>query len=194
MNSLDKNDIRRQAIARRQQLGDAGRRSEVICSRLIAEFPIQEDSYWLVYVSVRDEVKTTRILEEVLANGHQVVVPYCLTNQELGLFLLTDPQQLERGAFGILEPIATLRAEQTVAPEMLDTIVVPGVAFDRHGNRIGYGKGYFDRLLTNLRSDCLKIGLAFDCQIFPEIPADAHDRPVDHLITESQSIRCSAKT
>lgn len=194
MNSLSKNDIRRQAITRRQALGDDGQRSVAICSRVVNECPIHKDSHWLVYVSVRDEVKTTRLVEDVLAICGQVVVPYCLTDAELGLFLLSDLQQLERGAFGILEPIKTLREERIVSPEILDTVVMPGVAFDRRGNRIGYGKGYFDRLLERLPGDCRKIGLAFDCQIFPAIPTEAHDLPVDYLITESQSIRCSAET
>lgn len=187
----DKNDIRRQALARRQALDDGSQRSDVIHRRLLAEFPIREDTTWLIYVSLRNEVKTMGILEEVLQKKGQVVVPYCLSNNELGLFLLSDLQQLEQGSFGIREPIAALRAERTVSPDTLDIVVMPGVAFDRRGNRIGYGKGYFDRLLKKLRGDCTKVGLAFDCQIFAEIPIEEHDLPVDHLITETQSIRCS---
>lgn len=190
MDPSTKDIIRRQVIAKRRALVDDGQRSDAICHRLVAEFPVRQDVQWLVYVSVRDEVKTIRILEEVLATCGQVVVPYCLTDNELGLFLLSDLRQLERGAFGILEPIAALRAERTIAAETLDTVVMPGVAFDRRGNRIGYGKGYFDRLLKRLRPDCRKIGLAFDCQVLPEIPTEAHDLPVDYLITETQSIRC----
>lgn len=190
MAPLEKHAIRRQAIARRQALDDARQRSDVIHRRLLSEFSIREASSWLVYVSVRDEVSTTGILEEVLSTKGQVVVPYCLNNNELGLFLLTDMQQLETGAFGIKEPIAALRDQHTVSPETLDTVVMPGVAFDRRGNRIGYGKGYFDRLLEKLHGDCQKIGLAFDCQVFAEIPTETHDLPVDYLITETQSIRC----
>ncbi|QDU77710.1 putative 5-formyltetrahydrofolate cyclo-ligase [Bremerella volcania] len=190
MDSSEKNDIRRQAIARRQALNDGGQRSDAICRRLFEEFPFHEDSTWMVYVSVRNEVKTMGILREVLLRRGQVVVPYCLADNQLGLFLLTDLQELERGTFGISEPIAELRAERTISPETIDTLVMPGVAFDRRGNRIGYGKGYFDRLLHQLRSDCRKIALAFDCQIFADIPTEPNDLPVDHLITETQSIRC----
>ncbi|MBA2117254.1 5-formyltetrahydrofolate cyclo-ligase [Bremerella alba] len=193
MNPSDKNDIRREAIARRQALDDGSQRSEAIQHRLLTEFPIREGSNWLVYVSVRNEVKTMGILEEVLRVKGQVVVPYCLSNNELGLFLLTDLQQLEHGSFGIKEPLAALRSERSVPSETLDTVVMPGVAFDRRGNRIGYGKGYFDRLLKTLSGDCIKVGLAYDCQIYPKIPSEAHDLPVDHLITETQMIRCSAK-
>lgn len=193
MDPLEKNAIRRQAIARRQALDDDGQRSNAIHRRLLTEFPIRKDSNWLVYVSVRNEVRTTSILEELLLEKGHVVVPYCLTNNELGLFRLTDLQQLEQGAFGIKEPIPSLRDEHTVSPENLDTVVMPGVAFDRRGNRIGYGKGYFDRLLEKLSGECQKIGLAFDCQIFPKLPSEAHDIPVDHLVTETQSIRCSTE-
>lgn len=192
MDSSEKNAIRRQAIARRQALDDGRPRSDAIHRRLLKEFPIQEDSRWLVYVSVRNEVSTAGILEEVLSTMGQVVVPYCLSNNELGLFMLSDMQQLETGAFGIKEPIASLREQRAVSPEALDTVIMPGVAFDRRGNRIGYGKGYFDRLLEKLNGDCRKIGLAFDCQVFAEVPTETHDVPVDHLITETQSIQCTA--
>jgi len=193
MPTLDKNEIRRQAIARRQALDDGGNRSEAIQRRLLSEFPIPADATWLAYVNVRNEVETKGILEEVLRIQGSVVVPYCLSNNQLGLFMLSDWQQLEQGSFGIREPIAALRAERTVSPETLDAVVMPGVAFDRRGNRIGYGKGYFDRLLETLRSDCLKIGLAFDCQIFSALPTEPHDIPVDHLVTETQVISCAAE-
>ncbi|MEW4563428.1 5-formyltetrahydrofolate cyclo-ligase [Bremerella sp. JC770] len=188
-----KNEIRRLAIARRQALDDAEPRSEAIGRRLFEEFPIGKEANWLVYVSVRKEVQTMNILEYVLRERGQVVVPYCLADGQLGLFRLTELEQLETGAYGIREPIAALRAKRTASPESIDTIVMPGVAFDRRGNRIGYGKGYFDRLLPRLRDDCTKIGLAFDCQVFPEVPSEPHDVPVDHLITETQSFRCSAE-
>lgn len=194
MRSTDKNDIRRQTIARRQSLDDAGPRSEAITQRLLSEFSIHEGSNWLVYISVRNEVRTNDILQQLLMTSGQVVVPYCLSNHELGLFQLSDFSQLERGAFGIREPLTDLRAERTVSPETLDLVVMPGVAFDRRGNRIGYGKGYFDRLLEKLNADCTKVALAFDCQIVPEIPIEVHDVPVDYLVTETQFIRCSEES
>jgi len=193
MASIQKNEIRRLAIARRQALDDAGPRSDAIGHRLLAEFPLRKEANWLVYVSVRNEVKTQGILEQVLLERGEVVVPYCLAGGELGLFRLTDLEQLETGAYGIREPLDALRAERMASPESIDTIVMPGVAFDRRGNRIGYGKGYFDRLLPRLREDCTKIGLAFDCQVFPQVPSEEHDVPVDYLITETRSLRCSTE-
>ncbi len=190
MGSSDKNGIRREAIQRRKALDDCALRSDTISKRLLQEFPPNTGSTWLVYVSVRDEVRTFGILEKLLVQAGRVIVPYCLSDNTLGLFELTDMNQLERGSFGIREPIAALRADRAVSPDTIDTVIMPGVAFDRRGNRIGYGKGYFDRLLERLRGDCRIVGLAFDCQIFSNIPTEAHDLPVNHLVTETQLIHC----
>src|SRR5262249_27378287 len=118
-------------------------------------------------------------------HGKRIVVPYCVNN-ELELFLLRDMGELAVGMYKILEPRPDLRGQPgcTVRPEELDLIMVPGVAFDRTGARMGHGFGYYDRLLEHARRDAPLVALAFECQLFPEIPTAPHDIFMDKIITE----------
>jgi 5-formyltetrahydrofolate cyclo-ligase len=112
-------------------------------------------------------------------------VPYCV-DDELELFHLEDLDELEVGMYKILEPRCDLRDVETkrVAPDELDLIMVPGVAFDRYGGRTGHGKGYYDKLLQHARRDAPLVALAFECQLFDEIPTQSHDVYMDKVITE----------
>jgi len=93
---------------------------------------------------------------------------------------------LAPGAFGILEPTSG----QSVEASELDLVLVPARAFDRkNGNRLGRGKGYYDRLLERLSPRAFKCGIAFDCQILPTLPISPHDVPVDAVVTESGILR-----
>lgn len=141
------------------------------------------------YVDAGSEVRTRYSLPEALARGQRIVVPYCIveTNQ-LALFHLEDMSELAEGAHKILEPRDDLRTKpgKILAPEDLDMVMVPGVAFDPHGGRMGQGKGYYDRLLARVRKDAPLVALAFECQIFPEIPVAPHDVFMDLVQTENQ--------
>ncbi|HVK15693.1 MAG TPA: 5-formyltetrahydrofolate cyclo-ligase [Fimbriiglobus sp.] len=141
------------------------------------------------YVDAGSEVRTRHVLPEALDGGKRIVVPYCIveTNQ-LELFLLEDMAELAEGAHKILEPRDDLRSlpGKRVAPEELDLVMVPGVAFDPSGGRMGQGKGYYDRLLARVRPDAPLAALAFDCQVFPEIPVAAHDVYMDLVLTEQK--------
>jgi 5-formyltetrahydrofolate cyclo-ligase len=139
----------------------------------------------MFYVDVRSEVRTRHSLPDALRGGKRVVVPYCVNN-ELELFWLEDMDELNIGAYRILEPRPDLRGlpEKQVAPAELDLVMVPGVAFDRRGGRMGHGFGYYDKLLQHARDDAPLVALAFECQLFAEIPTQAHDIFMDRIITE----------
>jgi 5-formyltetrahydrofolate cyclo-ligase len=94
--------------------------------------------------------------------------------------------ELETGMYRILEPREELRVlpGKRVDVKSLDLIMVPGVAFDRRGGRTGHGKGYYDKLLEHARSDTPLVALAFECQMFPEIPVQEHDVFMDCVVTE----------
>ena len=143
------------------------------------------------YVDAGSEVRTRHTLPEALTHGKRVVVPWCVVEtNELELFLLEDMSELVEGAYKILEPKAELRelASKKVRPADLDLVMVPGTAFDMRGGRMGQGKGYYDRLLANARSDAPLVALAFDCQIFEEIPVAGHDVFMDAVLTELRTI------
>ena len=140
----------------------------------------------MYYVDVRDEVRTRHALPAALASGKRIVVPYCKEG-ELELFHLENMDELELGMYRILEPKVALRAVESkhLQPADLDLVMVPGVAFDRHGGRTGHGKGYYDKLLQHARADAPLVALAFECQLFEEIPAESHDIYMDKVVTEA---------
>jgi len=140
----------------------------------------------LLYVETRTEVRTLPGFTFALQTGKRIAVPFCHDN-ELELFRLEDPSELTAGAFGVLEPRPSLRrmADKLIEPAEIDLIQVPGVAFDRNCGRLGHGKGFYDRLLKRCRHDATFVGLAFDCQLFPEIPMAPFDVRMNAVVTES---------
>jgi 5-formyltetrahydrofolate cyclo-ligase len=125
-------------------------------------------------------------LATALAHGKTIVVPWCNDQGELELFRLESMDDLALGMYKILEPKPELRhlPERQVDVKSLDIVMVPGVAFTREGARMGHGKGYYDKLLEHARPDAPLVALAFECQLFPEIPTQAHDVFMDKIITE----------
>lgn len=150
----------------------------------------------LFYVDAGSEVRTRHTLPEALRGGKRIVVPWCVveTNQ-LELFHLEDVSELVEGAYKILEPKPELRelTRKKVTPEELDLVMVPGTAFDARGGRMGQGKGYYDRLLFRARTEAPLVALAFECQMFPEIPVAAHDVFMDLVLTETQDYHCRGR-
>ena len=124
-------------------------------------------------------------LPTALADGKQVVVPYCSAGQ-LELFRLQSMAELASGSYQILEPRPELRrqGQRQVGIDQIELIIVPGVAFDRDGSRLGHGLGYYDKLLSRARPETPRVALAFDCQIFPTLPTAPHDVPMHVIVTE----------
>jgi 5-formyltetrahydrofolate cyclo-ligase len=139
----------------------------------------------MFYVDVRDEVRTRHALPSAIQGDKRIVIPFCVEG-ELELFHLESMDELSVGMYKILEPRAELRdvAAKRLQPEDLDLIMVPGVAFDRQGGRTGHGKGYYDKLLQHARPECPLVALAFECQMFGEIPMQEHDIFMDKVVTE----------
>jgi 5-formyltetrahydrofolate cyclo-ligase len=141
----------------------------------------------LFYVSYGNEVYTHDMIKESISLGKTVVVPKSVTkNNALILSRLTDWNNLEVGAYNILEP--KQESIEQVDVESIDLIIVPGVVFDESGNRIGHGKGYYDRLLNDSRN-ILSIGLAFEFQIVENIKSEQHDEKIDIIITEDRIVK-----
>lgn len=132
----------------------------------------------LIYASLSDEVPTLRFLQCV---EKRLVLPCVISDTQLELRLYTGPEDLEvRGRYHIPEPLGE-RFDDYAA---IDLIIVPGMAFDKEGHRLGRGKGYYDRLLAHpdLRNK-KKIGLCFDFQCVDTVPWDMHDVVMDEVIT-----------
>ena len=187
---LLKGELRVQAHAQRCDQPDKEELSRAICERF-AGLPAYRDSQTVMcYVHVRDEVRTQRFLEALVGRDKRVVIPYCV-GDDLRLFLLEDMAELSTGCFGILEPDQRLRSLQHKHLEagQIDLVMVPGVAFDIQGGRLGHGRGYYDRLLAEARPDTPLVALAFECQLFPRIPMGPHDVYMDLVVTEKEVYR-----
>ena len=141
----------------------------------------------LSYVSYGNEVYTHDMIKESIEMGKTVIVPKSVTKDyTLILSRLTNWDDLEVGAYNILEP--KKESIEVVDIESIDLIIAPGVVFDIHRNRIGHGKGYYDRLLKNSRN-IPSVGLAFEFQIVENIKSEQHDEKIDIIITEDRIIK-----
>ncbi|QDT06334.1 5-formyltetrahydrofolate cyclo-ligase family protein [Rubripirellula lacrimiformis] len=183
-----KNEIRKAAHAARKDQADKDGLSKRITDRVMGLPEYQAAKCVMWYVDVRDEARTRHALPAAVAGDQQIVIPYCVDG-ELELFLLESMDELEVGMYKILEPRADLRevASKRVDVKDLDLILVPGVTFDAEGGRTGHGKGYYDKLLENARPETPLIALAFECQMFDQIPMHDHDIYMDQVITETQA-------
>ena len=173
-------------MAARKREPDKGGKSAIICGRVeeLAEF--QSARRVQFYIDVRSEVRTRPFLARALEAGMKVIVPYCV-DDHLELFHLRKMEELEPGCFGILEPRNDLRGRpaRRFDIENVDLILVPGVAFDRRGGRMGHGRGFYDRLLRRARPQTPLIALAFECQLVEAVPMEEHDLHVDKVVTEN---------
>jgi 5-formyltetrahydrofolate cyclo-ligase len=180
-----KKELRALARATRQDLPGKDALSRVICGKL-AELPQYAAARTLmIYVDFGSEVRTRPFFPIAWGDGKRLVVPYCVEDR-LELFELKNLAELLPGTLGILEPAAVWRerADRRVEVAELDLVAVPGLAFDRRGGRLGQGKGYYDRFLPRVRPDALRVALAFECQVLPEVPMLPQDVRVDKIITE----------
>jgi 5-formyltetrahydrofolate cyclo-ligase len=183
--STKKQEIRQAAHENRRNQQNKDEVSREIVARFMTLPEYAAASTIMFYIDVRDEVRTRHALPSAIEGDKRIVVPYCVDG-ELELFHLESMEELETGMYKILEPRQELRtvASKRLRPEDLDLVMVPGVAFDRRGGRTGHGKGYYDKLLEHARAETPLIALAFECQLFPEIPCEAHDIYMDKVVTE----------
>ena len=181
-----KHHLRAAAHLRRLHQPDGDRLSSAIFARLVGLSQYARARTVLCYVSFRSEVSTHAFFARMWADGKRVVVPYCQA-QHLELFCLTSFCDLAPGTLGIWEPKPELREQEQRRAKVqeLDLLVIPGLAFDRQGGRLGYGKGYFDRLLLGARADALLAAVAFECQLFATVPMQPYDVRVDAVVTET---------
>lgn len=143
----------------------------------------------MAYMSFRNEVATDVFIGNCIRDGKRVAIPKVQQIPALTLlpYEIKDTRHdVLKGFMGIPEPDASRL--QRVDPLEFDLVVIPGVAFDSVRSRIGYGAGYYDRFLTTLRPDCLKVGIAFEIQMLDKFSADTYDIPMDLVITENRII------
>lgn len=157
-------------------------KSEIIVQLVIA-LPIWQSAHAvLLYNALPDEVRTQKLIEAALHAGKQVFLPV-VEGERLQLRRYNDTTRVEpEPLFGIYEPVG--KNYPVCQYANIDLAVVPGMAFDSKGNRLGRGKGYYDKLLPKL--DVNTVGICFDFQYLDEIPTNSHDIPMDVVVTENK--------
>ena len=184
-----KERIRREIKQKREKLSKTIllKKSKQIKERLFDIDEFRDAQVVLFYVSYNNEVFTHDMIKETQVMGKQVVVPFSDTKNKTVIPVKLDSwDELKTGSYGILEPVREHLKKVTV--DIVDVIIVPGVAFDICGRRIGHGLGYYDKLLAE--TDKTSIGLAFEIQIVESIPVERHDVSIDMIVTEKRTIKC----
>ena len=152
--------------------------SAEICSKVLRSVSWQEAGTLLLYYPLADEVDVRPLIKEAFESGRRVLLPV-VRGEDLELHLYEGEDSLRKGAFGIMEPTGEPFAEESY--DEIQLALVPGMAFDRAGHRLGRGKGYYDRLLPKLTRTRLT-GICFPFQLLDEVPAELHDIPVEEVI------------
>ena len=178
---IEKKLLKETAIKRRNELAGKEEKSQIICEKLLLSNSFKQAKTIFVYLSCRSEVYTQKIVEECFASGKTVCVPVCKKDCQMDAVTIEDMSNLVYNNFGILEPIDKTKIADK---KTIDLCIAPGSVFDRSLNRIGYGKGFYDRFLqgTGIKT----IALAFDCQIEERIPFGEYDVKMDCIITEKE--------
>jgi 5-formyltetrahydrofolate cyclo-ligase len=178
----DKAAVRSLARQRRRALSteDRRRRSAAAAAQLLGMREVRAARSIGLYVALADEVDPAPAAAALLAEGARLLLPRVDAARSVIEFVeVDDLGSLRPGFRGVLEPVGVARH-----PPELDLLVVPGVAFDARGGRLGQGGGHYDRLLASLDQGTLLIGLAFACQVVEEVPREPHDRSVHAVVTE----------
>lgn len=179
---LTKKQIRSKILLKlRTQKEDArNRKSRLIENKLFRARAFRKAEIVMFYIAFDGEVNTQDMIKEARKLGKIIAVPICKRDRvTIKPCLLRTEAKLNKGLYGICEP-----AVKTNLPiEDLDLVIVPGIAFDKKGNRIGRGRGCYDRFLKKIPVGTNTIGLAFDFQILPVLPAQKHDFLVDRVIS-----------
>lgn len=187
--------IRQRIVTQREQLSAALREqhSAEIAQR-IAQMPEYRSSRTvLAYMNFGAEFESEFFVRQVLADSKTLLLPKVnAATRELELYRVEDMDaQLAPGAYDIREPIME-RCVRQDALEQVDFILLPGVAFGRDGARLGYGGGFYDKLLARMPHGAALIAGAFTMQVIADIPMEATDRKIDWLVTENETIRCAS--
>lgn len=187
-----KKQLRADLLARRRKLDKniIVTQSDNMAEVLYASPYYQQATIIMFFLSMPDEPQMMNMIEHAWRLGKTVCVPHM--REEFGMMdaaIIENKQGLVQGRFNLLVPDPTTL--QVVDPGMIDLIIVPAVSYDRKGNRLGMGAGYYDRFIPQApKAICM--GAVWSSQIIDSVPADEYDQPVQYLLTEDAIITCTA--
>ncbi len=174
--------VRRRMLSHRRELsGSQKKKADRAIRAAVLRLPLLQNARTVcTYLSLPEEVDTSLIVKKLFGMGKQVVVPKVM-EQNLMLYEIRSMNDVAPGAFSLLEPKVT---NPTIDASAVDLFIVPGIAFDRKGYRLGWGKGHYDRLLSGVHVSV--IGLSYSQQVVDKLPASSYDIPMTVVVTEKE--------
>lgn len=181
-----KTSIRNDILARRRQLSfeECLAQSLRIQNRLLSAPEFRTSASLALYSPILNEVFTENLFQQARKQRMSVAYPR-VRGEDLEFVLVSSRSALTPGAFGVMEP----NGHDLMAPKELDLVVVPGVAFDLSGYRLGYGKGFYDKALHDTAQRTVRVGVCYELQLVDVLPAERHDICMDLIVTENRILR-----
>lgn len=186
-----KKELRKEIIKKRDELDYTEKtiKDKKIIEKLKDTKEYKEAKGIFVYIGFGSEINTKILIEDALEDGKEVCVPKVI-KKDMVFIKINSLENLVTSSYGILEPVGD---KNNFNVDNLGLIIMPGLAFDKQGNRLGYGGGYYDKFLSNNKINVKKIALAYDFQILDKVPSEEHDIKVDSIITEEKEIEINNK-
>ena len=177
---MEKKEIRKQYKMLRNKMSEmeVKEKSDRICQNIISSNLFQQAERILAYAPLGNEVDIRPVIEEGWRQEKRIAFSQSIWGYNEIFLKSAVFSQLKEGTFHVMEPVETNPVDWKNA-----LVLVPGVAFDRQGNRMGYGKGYYDRFFEG-KSGCVKAGVAYELQVADQLPTEENDLPVEYLVTE----------
>ena len=181
-----KNEIRKEFKKKRATMEKAEvlEKSRIICDLFLKSEIYKNAKVIMAYMPLGNETDTSYIIKKAFRDGKRIVLP--VTDEQSGditpCFVLED-SKFEKGAFSVTEPADKVEANT----DDIDVVIVPGIAFDKKGARVGFGKGCYDRFLN--KTNAVKVGFCYGFQICDDIPGEFHDVKMDFLFTENEGVK-----
>lgn len=194
MHSLmqDKGSVRKYLLKKRDDIPPEVRnvKNKMIYERLFSLSEFKKAGAIFFFASFRTEVDTLGMIKDSLTEGKRVMLPRVDTGLHvLALYEIRNMEELTPGYMGIPEP-SVITEDRSRGVNDADVIIIPGAGFDMSGNRIGYGAGYYDILLSDLQKDVPLVAPAYEEQVVASLPAEPHDKKVRIIVTDRRIIKC----
>lgn len=184
--SADKKELRSYIKTKRKSVENKAEKDSLVAQNLLSLDEIKNADTVLCYISLDDEICTDEIVRVLLNSGKSVGAPYCVDNNgNMDFYYITDFEDLRIQSFGVREPVIEKCKKVTSFDNTI--IILPGLCFDSNGNRLGYGKGYYDRFLQI--HSLISVGLCYNSLIVKKVPTDMYDKKADIIVTENDIIR-----
>lgn len=189
---VEKALIRKETLQKRDAIDSAARKAKdlLIKDRLFSLPEIHKAGIIFFFASFRSEVSTFPMMEEAYRLGKRIVLPRVDRKiKGLALYEVKGLSELSPGCMDIPEP--NVPEERRMDINGVDVIIMPGVAFDQNGNRIGYGAGFYDKLLSGLKKQTPLIAITYEEQVLDSVPSEPHDIKVHKIVTDKRALECS---